>query len=107
MSEKILDMQEKKYRRAGEYPCGIADFPDLRNRGCVYVDKTDLIYEMAQTKYVLGFPNAEVRGVLMKNILPIVNGTDASDNSSYAVIIRNALAKGDYDRAKMTLQHSY
>lgn len=45
-------MQEKKYRRAAEYPCGIADFPDLRSRGCVYVDKTDLVYEMAQTKFV-------------------------------------------------------
>lgn len=45
-------MQEKKYRRAADYPCGIADFPDLRNRGCVYVDKTDLVYEMAQTKFV-------------------------------------------------------
>lgn len=36
-------MIEKKYRRPAEYPCGIADFPDLRNRGCVYVDKTDLL----------------------------------------------------------------
>lgn len=45
-------MPDKKYRRAAEYPCGIADFPDLRNRGCVYVDKTDLVYEMAQTKFV-------------------------------------------------------
>lgn len=45
-------MQEKKYRRPAEYPCGIADFPDLRNRGCVYVDKTDLVYDMAQTKFV-------------------------------------------------------
>ena len=45
-------MQKKKYRRAAEYPCGIADFPDLRGRGCVYVDKTDLVYEMAQTKFV-------------------------------------------------------
>ncbi len=45
-------MQEKKFRRAAEYPCGIADFPDLRGRGCVYADKTDLVYEMAQTKFV-------------------------------------------------------
>lgn len=45
-------MQEKTYRRAAEYPCGVADFPDLRNRGCVYVDKTALIYELAQTKFV-------------------------------------------------------
>lgn len=45
-------MQEKKYRSAGEYPCGVAYFPDLRQRGCVYVDKTDLIYEMTQSKFV-------------------------------------------------------
>lgn len=45
-------MQEKKYRRAAEYPCGIADFQDLRNRGCIYVDKTDLVYELTQTKFV-------------------------------------------------------
>lgn len=45
-------MQEKKYRRPGEYPCGMAYFPDLRERGCVYVDKTDLMYEMTQSKFV-------------------------------------------------------
>lgn len=42
----------KKYRNPGEYPCGIASFQDLRQRGCVYVDKTDLVYEMTRTKYV-------------------------------------------------------
>lgn len=45
-------MHEKKYRRPAEYPCGVADFPKLRNQGCVYVDKTDLVYEMAQTNFV-------------------------------------------------------
>lgn len=45
-------MQEKKYRRPAEYPCGVADFPKLRNQGCVYVDKTDLVYELAQTNFV-------------------------------------------------------
>lgn len=43
---------DKKYRDAGEYPCGMAYFPDLRERGCVYADKTDLIYEMAKSKFV-------------------------------------------------------
>lgn len=46
-------MQEtNKYRNAWEYPCGIATFSDLRERGCVYVDKTDMVYEMAKSKFV-------------------------------------------------------
>ena len=28
-------------------PIGIQDFEDLRTRGCIYVDKTDLIYKLA------------------------------------------------------------
>ena len=27
-------------------PIGIQDFEDLRNRGCIYVDKTALIYKL-------------------------------------------------------------
>lgn len=42
----------KKYRDPGKYPCGIASFQDLRQRGCIYVDKTDLVYEMTRIKYV-------------------------------------------------------
>lgn len=45
-------MQGKRYRRPAEYPCGVADFPKLRNQGCVYVDKTNLVYELAQTNFV-------------------------------------------------------
>lgn len=44
--------QTKKYRDAGEYPDGIADFEDLRNRGCVYADKTAYVYEMAKKKFI-------------------------------------------------------
>jgi hypothetical protein len=29
-----------------KYPIGIQDFEELRNRNCVYVDKTDLIYSL-------------------------------------------------------------
>lgn len=61
-------------------------------------------YNKVTRSYILGLPNAEVRGGLMKNILPYINGTDRSDNSSYAAIIRNALYAGDYDKAKTTLQ---
>ena len=28
-------------------PIGIQDFEDLRNRGCIYVDKTALVYKLA------------------------------------------------------------
>lgn len=45
-------MTEKKYRKDWEYPCGMASFEDLRNRGCIYVDKTDLVYEMVSSKFV-------------------------------------------------------
>jgi hypothetical protein len=30
-----------------KYPIGIQDFEELRNRNCMYVDKTDLIYSLA------------------------------------------------------------
>ena len=34
------------------YPVGIQDFEKLRTKGAVYVDKTDLIYQLAQKDYV-------------------------------------------------------
>lgn len=30
------------------YPIGVQDFPTIRKEGCVYVDKTDLVYQLAQ-----------------------------------------------------------
>ena len=41
---------EENYRR---YPIGIQNFEQLRNRNCVYVDKTELI---AYLNKVLGTP---------------------------------------------------
>lgn len=61
-------------------------------------------YDPESFTYTLGLPNAEVRAGMMKNILPIVNGTHLEDNLSYATIIRSSLAKGNYDRAKTALQ---
>lgn len=61
-------------------------------------------YDPDSLTYILGLPNAEVRGGLMKNILSIVNGTQTEDNLSYATIIRSSLAKGNYERAKTALQ---
>ena len=34
---------------ARRYPIGIQNFEDLRNRNCVYVDKTELVYKLANT----------------------------------------------------------
>lgn len=40
---------EADYRR---YPIGIQNFEQLRNRNCVYVDKTELVYQLANTDSV-------------------------------------------------------
>lgn len=40
---------EENYRR---YPIGIQNFEELRNRQCVYVDKTELVYRLANTDKV-------------------------------------------------------
>lgn len=40
---------EEIYRR---YPIGIQNFEELRNRQCVYVDKTELVYKLANTDKV-------------------------------------------------------
>lgn len=34
------------------YPVGIQDFEKLRQKGAVYVDKTDLIYKLVKKDYV-------------------------------------------------------
>ena len=34
------------------YPVGIQDFEKLRTKKCVYVDKTDLVYRLAQKDYI-------------------------------------------------------
>lgn len=45
-------MAEKRYRKPGEFPAGEDDFVSLRQRGCVYVDKTEYMYNMVQMKYI-------------------------------------------------------
>ena len=45
-------MSEKRYRKPGEFPAGEEDFVSLRQRGCVYVDKTAYMYNMVQMKYI-------------------------------------------------------
>ena len=43
---------EKKYRESWEFPKGIDNFEDLITSGCVYVDKTDLVYQMIRDRFV-------------------------------------------------------
>lgn len=43
---------EKKYRESWEYPCDNSDFAKIRNNKLVYVDKTDLIYQMTRNTCV-------------------------------------------------------
>lgn len=43
---------EKKYRESWEYPCDKSDFAKIRNNKLVYVDKTDLIYQMTRNTCV-------------------------------------------------------
>lgn len=45
-------MAEKRYRTPGEYPAGIDDFPKLRQKGALYVDKTAYIYNLTRLDYV-------------------------------------------------------
>ena len=40
---------ETNYRR---YPIGIQNFEQLRNNHCVYVDKTELIFQLTHTDAV-------------------------------------------------------
>lgn len=43
---------EKKYRESWEFPSGIDSFEILRNRGCVYVDKTELMFQMTRNGFI-------------------------------------------------------
>ena len=48
-------------------PIGIQDFEDLRERGCIYVDKTDLIYKLAREgkPYFLSRPRRFGKSLLL------------------------------------------
>lgn len=51
-------------------PIGIQDFEDLRNRGCIYVDKTDLIYKLAKEgkPYFLSRPRRFGKSLLLSTM---------------------------------------
>ena len=51
-------------------PIGIQDFEDLRKRGCIYVDKTDLIYKLATEgkPYFLSRPRRFGKSLLISTL---------------------------------------
>ena len=49
---------DERFRR---YPIGIQNFEDLRNNGYVYVDKTELIYRLTNTKGLFFKPSPTIR----------------------------------------------
>ena len=58
---------EKIFRR---YPIGIQDFEQLRNNNCIYIDKTDLIYRIANTYtvYFLSRPRRFGKSLLISTL---------------------------------------
>lgn len=52
------------------YPIGIQHFEQLRNRGCVYVDKTELIYRLTHTDqiYFLSRPRRFGKSLLLSTL---------------------------------------
>ncbi len=58
---------EENYRR---YPIGIQNFEQLRNRNCVYVDKTELVYRLVNTDsvYFLSRPRRFGKSLLVSTL---------------------------------------
>ena len=58
---------EATYRR---YPIGIQNFEQLRNNNCVYVDKTELIYQLTHTDsiYFLSRPRRFGKSLLVSTL---------------------------------------
>lgn len=52
------------------YPIGIQNFEELRNRNCVYVDKTELVYKLANTGlyYFLNRPSRFGKSLLVSTL---------------------------------------
>ena len=51
-------------------PIGIQDFEDLRRRGCIYVDKTSLVYKLATEgkPYFLSRPRRFGKSLLLSTL---------------------------------------
>ncbi len=94
------------------YPIGQQDFASIRNRGFVYVDKTDLIYKMASegTYYFLSRPRRFGKSLLLSTLKNYFCGNKElfkglaieqleQDWIQYPVFHLD-LAKGDYSTIK-------
>ncbi|TAE20012.1 MAG: AAA family ATPase, partial [Bacteroidetes bacterium] len=58
-----------------KYPLGIQDFSVLRENGCVYVDKTELIYQLIQGKcYFLSHPRRFGKSLLLSTLKYLFEG---------------------------------
>lgn len=101
----LCDMEEKRIK----YPIGIQDFASLRRDGFIYVDKTDLIYEIVtRSKYLtikgydkewdefkLGIPNKEVEEGLFNNLMKIYQEIPEEEGKTYLKGMIKAIRKGD------------
>ncbi|TAE04844.1 MAG: AAA family ATPase, partial [Bacteroidetes bacterium] len=58
-----------------KYPLGIQDFSVLRENGCAYVDKTELIYQLIQGKcYFLSHPRRFGKSLLLSTLKYLFEG---------------------------------
>ena len=55
------------------HPIGIQDFEDLRNSNCIYIDKTDFIYRIANTYtvYCLSRPRCFGKSLLVSTLVNV------------------------------------
>ena len=62
------------------YPIGIQNFEDLRNNNNVYVDKTELIYRLANTNkvYFLSRPRRFGKSLLVSTLGCLFSGEERS-----------------------------
>lgn len=58
------------------YPLGLQDFEEIRKRGFVYIDKTDVIYQLCQTGkyYFLGRPRRFGKTLLLSTLDKYLSG---------------------------------
>ena len=69
-----------------KYPIGIQSFEKLRKEGYVYVDKTDLIYKLAQGHiYFLARPRRFGKSLLMSTLKAYFEGRKEDDGAGEGV----------------------
>jgi len=76
MFEEGNDMEEKKDIGTMKYPLGVQTFEKMRNGGCVYIDKTEMIYKMVTEGcyYFLGRPRRFGKSLLVSTLEAYFSG---------------------------------